>query len=84
MLTFVLYKALKSAIANCTTYKSIVRLLSSQKGWLRSLLVPFNEHVQLDFMSISEMENIPILHMVDLEFAFSVIVIFLSRKMEEV
>ena len=44
----------------------------------------FNRHVQVDFMFIGEMRNLPILHMVDTSTAFSVTLLMDTQEMEPV
>lgn len=83
VLNLVLKQALQASIDKCTTFKSTIRPLSSKKIAFRRLLVPFNNHVQLDFMFISQMKNLPILHMVNLASAFSVTAMLESRELEE-
>lgn len=84
VLTPVLQQALEAVVEKCTTRRSTGCPLLSQKVSFRLLLVPFNNHVQVDFSFISELENLPILHMVDLSSAFSVTVMLETRELGEV
>lgn len=42
-------------------------LISFQKVSLSKCLVQFNEHGKIDFMNILELDNVPIIHMIDVE-----------------
>ncbi|PXF44232.1 hypothetical protein BWQ96_06013 [Gracilariopsis chorda] len=77
-------QALQSVVDKDTTCRTTGRPASSRKVALRRLLVPFNDYFQIYFTLIPEMENISIIHTVDLAIAFSVTATLDSRELEEV
>lgn len=83
ILTLVLRQALQAELQKCATCKSSGRSLASRKISFPRFLVPFNNHVQIDFLSVSEKGNLPILRMVDLYSAFSVTAMLGSRELRK-
>ncbi|CAN8075231.1 unnamed protein product [Agarophyton chilense] len=81
VLTPVLKQALKVALDKCTSCRTTGRPLAFRKLSFRRLLISFNHHVQVEYMFIKDMENIPILHMVDVWTAYSVTFLTGSREM---
>lgn len=80
----VLHQALKSVIDKCSTCRSTGRPLKSRKVSFGKILSSFSLNVQVDFLFISEMENDPTLHIVDVHAAYSVTVLMESRDMNAV
>ena len=62
----VLKQALEAAFAKCTSCRVTGRPLRSLKVSFGRLLFSFNDHVQIDFMFLSEVNNLPILHIIDM------------------
>lgn len=77
-----LKQALQSALDKCTSCEETGPPHRSRKVSLTRLLLPFNQHVHIDYLFVFEFVNTPILHMVDSETAFSVATLLESRQMQ--
>ena len=84
VLTPVLKQALEAAFAKCTSCRVTGRLLCSRKVLFCRLLLSFNDDVQIDFMFLSEMNNLPILHIIDMSTGYSCTVLMETREIEYV
>ena len=72
VLNRVLSTAIDEAFRRCNSCQSTGRPLQSRKVSLSKILASFNDHVQVDFVYITELSGTkPILHMVDVHTGFS-------------
>ena len=74
---------LENVASKCTTCLQTGRPLNARKVSFSRVLSSFNEHIQIDFMFIAELGNLPILHMVDVGTGFSATVLMTSRDLDE-
>ena len=84
VLTPVLKEALEAAFAKCTSCRVTGRPLRSRKVSFGRLLLSFNDHKQIDFMFLSEMHKLPILHIIDMSTGYSCTFLMETREMEYV
>ena len=81
VLTLVLEQALRKAASRCSSCKQTGRPANSRKISFARILGSFNKHVQLDFFFAKELDNIPILHIVDVHTGLSAAHLMPSREM---
>lgn len=80
VLTPVLKRVFYSTFDSCSICKSTGRPHSSRKISFGKILVDFNEHVQVDFFFMQEMENEPVLDMVDIHTGLSQTAVTRTRR----
>jgi len=83
ILTPVLAQALEAVFDKCTSCKSTGRPVHSRKVSFSRVLAAFNDHLQVDYLFIRELGNLPILHLTDVGTGFSVTVLMISRDMQD-
>ena len=83
ILTSILSQALDSVYEKCVSCKMTERPAPFQKVSFSRLLDEFNSHVQVDFLFIRELGNLPILNMTDVATGFTVTSLLHSRSMNE-
>ena len=79
----ILSQALELVVQKCTSCKRSGRPLHSRKVSFARVLSGFTDHLQADFLFIKELQNIPILHIVDVGTGFSATALMSSRDMED-
>ena len=83
ILTSVLSQAIDDVYSKCTSCKMTGRPIGSRKISFSRILANFNYHVQVDFMFIRELGNLPILNITDVATAFTVTALMNSREMNK-
>ena len=78
-----LSQALDLVVHKCTSCKRSGRPIHARKVSFTRVLSDFNEHLQVDFLFIRELQNLPILNMVDVETGISATSLMSSRDMED-
>ena len=79
----ILSQSLELVAQKYTSCKRSGRPLHARKVSFTRVLSEFNDHVQVDFLFIRELQNLPILHMVDVGTRFSATSLMSSRDIED-
>lgn len=76
-------KYLQESFDKCTVCKQTGRPLHSRKVSFSKVLSSFNDTVQIDFVFVSQLSKLPILHIVDVASGFSAAELMPSRDMSK-
>lgn len=84
ILTPHLASSFRDVTRHCTACAGTGRLQRTMETSLTKVLVSFNENIQVDLLYISELSNLPTLHIVDTATSFSECALLPSREMPDI